>query len=145
MEEGVIHAHDEKNLHTSNPIMNIERWSQAKGSVNVRHSLHTWKHSGVLVSDVQKIKNRHKVALIECELREAIRMIHSKEQAEQLEFNYIYLRPPTVEDLANCLIRNYSTRETTISIRQKQGHMIQDMAAVQGLTWINKVFVAHNV
>jgi len=23
--------------------------------------------------------------------------------------------------------------------------MIQDMAAVEGLTWINKVFVAHNV
>ena len=93
---------------------------------------------------MKRINQKHKVALIECELQEAIRMVHTKEEAEHLEFNYIYLRPPTVEDLATRLIRSYSARETMFSIRQKQGRMIQDMAAVDGLSWMNKVFVCHN-
>ena len=104
-------------MHTSNPVLNVERWSKAKSTARFRHSSHTWKHSGVLISDVKRIMNHGKVALIECELQEAIRMVHAKEKDEHIKFNYIYMRPQSVEELATRLIRNYQLRESMISIR----------------------------
>eukprot|EP00354_Favella_ehrenbergii_P006564 CAMPEP_0170468054 /NCGR_PEP_ID=MMETSP0123-20130129/11383_1 /TAXON_ID=182087 /ORGANISM="Favella ehrenbergii, Strain Fehren 1" /LENGTH=67 /DNA_ID=CAMNT_0010734537 /DNA_START=451 /DNA_END=654 /DNA_ORIENTATION=- len=67
--------------------------------------MHTWNNQGVLLSDVNEIYSRHKVALLECELQEAIRMVHQKEAQEHMSFNYIYVRPPDVDELEIRLIR----------------------------------------
>lgn len=143
IEEGVDHTDEETKKHTSNPVINVDRWQKACGTARYRkHTMHTWKQSGILVSDVQKIINNHKVALIECELQEAIRMLHYREEQERLAINYIYLQPPSVEELECRLIRQGN--ETMDSIRHKKGKMIQDMAALEGLDWVNKVFVIHN-
>lgn len=91
VEEGITHAASETAYHTSNPVLKVNKWEKAMGTAHFRHPMHTWKHQGILISDVNKIIAKHKVAMLECELQDAIRMVHQREAEEHLSFNYIYI------------------------------------------------------
>lgn len=68
VEEGITHASSETAYHTSNPVLKVDKWEKAMGTAHFRHPMHTWKHQGILISDVNKIIAKHKVAMLECEL-----------------------------------------------------------------------------
>jgi len=79
--------------------------------------IYEWKRVGVLRSDVDTFQTHGKVAMIECSLQEAIKIHHN--QAFENQFNYIYLRPPSVEELGNRLIRSVKAHESASSIKVK--------------------------
>ena len=76
VEEGLLHAETESSGNFPSP-----------GKLTVssnRHLAHCCKQQGTLVSDVRRITDNHKVALIECELQDAIRTLQQKESNERL-------------------------------------------------------------
>jgi guanylate kinase len=76
---------------------------------------HEWKRNGVLKNDVSTIMELGKVALIECSLTEAMK-IHSSYHQQCHECNYIFVRPPTSEELEKRLMRDVERMESYSSI-----------------------------
>jgi guanylate kinase len=77
---------------------------------------HEWKRNGVLKNDVSNITEWGKVALIECSLTEAMK-IHSTYHQQCHECNYIFVRPPTSEELEMRLMRDVERMESYSSIQ----------------------------
>ena len=76
----------------------LDKWKCGDYKPGQYKRLHGWAFSGVKRQDVSRIIEDHRVALIECELQEAIRLHHS-EHSSMLKFNYIYICPPDTEEL----------------------------------------------
>ena len=56
--------------------------------------------------------------------------------------NFIFVSPPSVEEMSNRLIRCCDVDESKESIAVKQSRMRQDLAMVKALEWISKSFVS---
>ena len=75
------------------------------------HIYYEWKRSGILKVDVSTILDHGKVALIECSLQDAVK-IHQTYHELQHTCNFIYVHPPSVEELRNRLIRDVERLES---------------------------------
>jgi guanylate kinase len=77
--------------------------------------------------------------MITCSLEDALR-IHNSSVPKA--FNYIYMRPPSEQELEKRLQK--SKLETFTSINIKKGKMVQDMAIIGHLDWIDHIFIAED-
>jgi guanylate kinase len=94
----------------TNPILSMLSFGQKK-DVDTDHIYYEWKRSGVLKNDVSTIMEHGKIALIECSLQDACK-IHETYHEMQHECNFVFLRPPSVEELRNRLIRDVERLES---------------------------------
>ncbi len=74
--------------------------------------------------------------MIECSLKDAKAIYTSS----RIPCNYIFVYPPTPEELAIRLIRNRPGQDTQNSLLLKQNQMRKDIEEVKSLKWINKSF-----
>lgn len=103
--------------HIFNPIVAMLTFGRIKSAPT--ESFCVWKKSGVLKNDVSTLMQWGKVALIECDLSDAI-TIHSTYHLQNHECNFIFLRPPSGEEFENRLIRDVERKETRDSIKNKK-------------------------
>ena len=55
-------------VHVKNPLPILDNWRSLEYKPGRYKRLHGWAQSGVKLSDVRKIIDKHRVALLECEL-----------------------------------------------------------------------------
>ena len=77
--------------------------------------------------------------MIECSLREAKKI--QSEGKLGADVNYIFVAPPTEQDLAIRLIRSRPGQDTQQSLQVKQNQMRADVEEAKRLPWITKSFV----
>jgi guanylate kinase len=121
----------------TNPILSMLTFGQKKEEDETSDFYYEWKRTGVRADEVSTILEHGKVALIECRLQDAIH-IHETYHELVHQCNFIYVRPPSVEELRNRLIRDVERTESEASIRIKLHQMESDLKIVNGLDFINK-------
>ena len=94
----------------TNPILSMLSFGQKKDE-ETDHIYYEWKRSGVLKNDVSTIMEHGKIALIECSLSDACK-IHETYHELQHECNFIFVRPTSVEEMRNRLIRDVERLES---------------------------------
>lgn len=85
-----------------------------------------------------------KVAMIECSLSDALLIHGSTYHRMNHQCNFIFVSPPSSEELEKRLIRDVERMETTGSIRNKKHQMDLDMSRSNGIGFIDKKFVCAN-
>ena len=123
-----------------NPILDLFFGRKQKEETTNKYR-HEWKRNGVLKNDVSTITQYGKIALIECSLSDAM-TIHSTYHQLCHPCNYIFVRPPSSEELEKRLIRDVERMESYASISNKKRMMEHDTQIANGLSFISKVFVA---
>jgi guanylate kinase len=101
VEENYAIHEEEKINHARNPIFNF---SSSKTLDDSTRHFYEWKRSGVLKEDVSRIMEQGRIAMVECSLQEALK-IHSGYHNLNHECNFIYVTPPTTEEMRNRIIR----------------------------------------
>lgn len=76
--------------------------------------------------------------MIECSLKEAKRLHEDATIGDDV--NYIFLHPPTVEEMTVRLLRRRPGQDTKESLLQKQTTMLLEVEEAKKLPFITKIF-----
>ena len=80
--------------------------------------------TGILFEDVQQNLRNNLIPMIECESLNQAQWIHDQ---NIIDCNYIYIQPPSVEELSNRIIRNRPGLETKESLNLKMSKAVSEM------------------
>ncbi|TNV86890.1 hypothetical protein FGO68_gene14576 [Halteria grandinella] len=94
--------------------------------------------SCVLLSEVIELRSQFKICMVECTLKEAKR-IHEEGMLGD-DVNYLFLHPPSVEDMTVRLLRKRPGQDTKEQLLHKQNMMRADVEEAKKLPFITKIF-----
>lgn len=92
--------------------------------------------SCVLAQEVLEVKAGFQIPLIECSLAEAKKI--QLEGKLGSEVNYLFVHPPSVDEMTRRLLRSRPGEDTQLSLLHKQNKMIAEVKDSKELKWITK-------
>ena len=98
--------------------------------------------SGVRMHDIMLDQEADKVAVIECQNLKIAKSIFDQ---KKIECNFLYVKPPSTDDILLRIIRNRHGSETQDTLKQKMAKINRELSSISSEKWINEIIMNDTV
>ena len=91
-------------------------------------------YTGILLDDIIYSLSDHRIPMIECESLGKASFL--RDTHKTLDCNYIFIQPPSVEELSKRIIRNRPGLESKESLKDKMTSAMAEMEKAKRLDWL---------